>query len=136
MRYYSLVLTTIESLHNFTPSTRFTYFWNMREFIRNPDRTLFMSLQAPMIKNDSWYIFMTLLIDCSRLPINYSNHTDGKSAVIWFQYLSIFCLRNAIKTAVNSIVGVLRHLLTTQECLSGQKVDKPELRSAYLMTLK
>ena len=46
--------------------------------IRNPDRNLHTLLQSPIIKNDSWYIFMTLLIDCSHLPINYSNLTDGK----------------------------------------------------------
>ena len=78
---------------------------------------------------------MTLLIDCSHLPINYSNLTDGKKRSnlisILVNFLSAQCNKK-----LPEILGVLRHLLRTQECLLGQKVDKLERRAEYLMTLK
>ena len=70
------------------------------EFIRNPDQNLFMSLQAPTIKNDhdisSWHFWLIAVTSQSIIQ----NSLTEKSAVIWFQYLSIFCLRNAIKNGL------------------------------------
>ena len=64
------------------------------EFIRNPDRNLFMSLQAPIIINGSWHshVFMRLLIDCRIWTFEFIRHTN-QIPISRYRYVSVHFLK-------------------------------------------